>query len=219
MWGTIIAAAWSAAAKLYSNYKSSQAAQSALKKQEQGTAEKRKMLTDWYNRDYNEDATQRADAQRMLTLVSEQLKNRNKAAQGRAAVMGATEEGVAAEKERNNKAYADIVSNIAATNEARKDKLKENYQKGMLGLKDEDIAREVTAENNRATNIANAGATAASVLSSAGAGIDKAFEKGGVSFDTGGDDKSSNNTASADGSTTDENGNKYETNKYKKQTI
>lgn len=52
----------------------------------------------WYNRRYNEDATQRADAQRILTLTNENIRNRNRQAAGTQAIMGGTEESVAAAK-------------------------------------------------------------------------------------------------------------------------
>lgn len=82
---------------------------------------------DWYDRRYNEDATQRADAQRILTQTEESIKQRNKAAAGSAAVMGGTDESVAAAKEANNKALADATSQIAADAEARKDNIEATY--------------------------------------------------------------------------------------------
>ena len=36
----------------------------------------------WYDRRYNEDATQRADAQRILTITNENIKQRNQQAAG-----------------------------------------------------------------------------------------------------------------------------------------
>ena len=82
---------------------------------------------DWFRRRYNEDATQRADAQRILNMTEEAIKRRNKAAIGRQAVMGGTEESVASEKERNNQAYADTMSQIAAAGEQRKDAIEQQY--------------------------------------------------------------------------------------------
>ena len=52
---------------------------------------------------------------------------RNKAAAGSAAVMGGTDESVAAAKEANNKALADATSQIAADAEARKDNIEATY--------------------------------------------------------------------------------------------
>ena len=49
----------------------------------------------WYNRRYNEDGTQRADAQRLLTNTQDLLRRQTKAAQGANAVTGASTEAVA----------------------------------------------------------------------------------------------------------------------------
>jgi hypothetical protein len=81
----------------------------------------------WYDRRYNEDATQRADAQRVLTMTEESIKNRNKQAAGTQAVMGGTEESVAATKAANNQALADATSQIAVNAEARKDNIENQY--------------------------------------------------------------------------------------------
>lgn len=96
---------------------------------------------DWYNRRYNEDPTQRASAQRMLTMTEEAIKRRNRAAEGRAAVMGGTDESIAETKEANNKALADVTAQIAAAGDARKDAIeqqylnrKERYDDALLGI-------------------------------------------------------------------------------------
>jgi hypothetical protein len=82
---------------------------------------------DWYNRRYNEDATQRASAQRAITQTQEAIKERNKQAAATAAVTGGTEESVAATKEANAKALADTTSAIVANGEARKDNVESTY--------------------------------------------------------------------------------------------
>ena len=82
---------------------------------------------DWFDRRYNEDATQRADAQRVLTNLNETIRNRNKQVAGAQAVMGGTEESVAAAKAINNEAIADATSNIAVAAEARKADIENTY--------------------------------------------------------------------------------------------
>lgn len=81
----------------------------------------------WYDRRYNEDATQRADAQRVLSKTEEMIKNRNRQAAGTQAVMGGTDESVAAEKAVNSQAMADAASQIAANGERRKDQIESQY--------------------------------------------------------------------------------------------
>lgn len=87
----------------------------------------RKKNQDWYDRRYNEDATQRADAQRILTQTEESIKQRNRQAAGAAAVMGGTDESVAAAKAANNEALADATAQIAANADARKDNIEATY--------------------------------------------------------------------------------------------
>lgn len=102
-------------------------ASKAIKRAKKNIEAQRKKNQDWYDRRYNEDATQRADAQRILTQTEESIKQRNKQAAGSAAVMGGTDESVAAAKAANNQALADATSQIAANAEARKDNIEATY--------------------------------------------------------------------------------------------
>lgn len=104
------------------------AASKAMKKMQRNVEAQRKANQDWFDRRYNEDATQRADAQRLLTMTQESIKNRNRHVAGAQAVMGGTEESVAAAKEAGNRALADATSTIAANAEARKDNIEQQYQ-------------------------------------------------------------------------------------------
>lgn len=126
----LISAAASIGGKLYGDVTAKQNAQ----KQEDIINGLQQKNESWYQRRYNEDFTQRADAQRVLQQASEGLKNRNKAAQGRAAVMGATEEGVAAEKQRNNAAYGDALGSVAAASAASKAAVEQQYQQTNAAL-------------------------------------------------------------------------------------
>lgn len=99
----------------------------AMKRAKRNVEAQRKKNQDWYDQRYNEDATQRADAQRILTQTEESIKQRNRAAAGSAAVMGGTDESVAAAKAANNEALADATSKIAANAEARKDNIEATY--------------------------------------------------------------------------------------------
>ena len=98
-------------------------ASKALRQMKRNVEAQRKSNQDWYDQRYNEDATQRADAQRLLTMTEESIRKRNQQAAGSAAVMGGTDESVAAAKEANGKALSDTMSNINASAEARKDQI------------------------------------------------------------------------------------------------
>ncbi len=122
--GSAIGAGMQAAGAIFGGIKTAKAmkeVQANLKKQQEANQ-------DWYDRRYNEDATQRADAQRLLTMTEESIKNRNRQAAGAAAVMGGTEESVAAAKAANNQALADTMSNINAQADARKDAIEQQFQ-------------------------------------------------------------------------------------------
>ena len=121
----------------------------------------------WYDRRYNEDATQRADAQRILTLTEESIRNRNRQAAGAQAVMGGTDESTAAAKAANAQALADATSQIAAGAENRKDQIEQTYQQ-----RDSQINE---ALNNLEINKAQAISQAVQGVAKAGAGIAGAF--------------------------------------------
>lgn len=102
-------------------------ASKAMKKVKRNIEQQQRENQDWYDRRYNEDATQRADAQRMITMVNDSIKKRNKQAAGAAAVMGGSEEAVAMAKEANKQALSDTTSQIVANAEQRKDNIEQQY--------------------------------------------------------------------------------------------
>ncbi|MES5167881.1 hypothetical protein ABVC73_05000 [Prevotella melaninogenica] len=142
-------------------------ASKAIKKMKANLEAQRKKNQDWYNQRYNEDATQRADAQRILTKTEEAFRNRNRAAQGAAAVMGGTEESVAATKAANSQALADATSQIAVNGEARKDQIEQTYQQN-----DRDIQNQLNSlEQKKAEEISQAARGVASAASGIGSSM------------------------------------------------
>lgn len=150
--GTLISAAAGLGGNLYGNI----AAKKNAEKQEGVIRGLQQDNENWYNRRYNEDFTQRADAQRVLQQASNTLRERNKAAQGRAAVMGATADGVAAEKEANSQAYADAVSRVAAAGASNKDAIEQQYMQQKANLE----GQLGSMYGNRAANTSLAGSQA-----------------------------------------------------------
>lgn len=104
-------------------------ASKAMRKVKENLENQVKDNQNWLDRRYNEDATQRADAQRILTMVDDGIRQRNKAAAGVQAVAGGTEESVASEKAANNRAMADAASQIAAAGDRRKDQIEAQYMR------------------------------------------------------------------------------------------
>lgn len=123
MWGAIIGAGLSAAGSIFGGMASARANRRA-----QEDLNRRKMENEArYDRMYNEDVTQRADAQALLSRVEDSIRRRNQAAVGRSAVMGGSGADVAAAKEANNEALSHAVSEIASRGDARKERAEEQY--------------------------------------------------------------------------------------------
>lgn len=111
-------------------------ASKAMKKVKSNLQQQKQANQNWYDRRYNEDATQRADAQRILAKTEESIRNRNKQAAGVQAVMGGTEESVAATRAANNDAIAEAASQIAVNADARKDRIEQTFQNNNARLDD-----------------------------------------------------------------------------------
>lgn len=142
-------------------------ASKAMKKVKRNLQEQKQSNQAWYDRRYNEDATQRADAQRILTHTIDNIRQRNQAAAGAQAVMGGTDESVAATKAANNEALADAVSQIAVNGERRKDQIEGQYR-----TTDSNLDAQL---NNLEINKAKAVTQAIGGVAQAGAGLAEAF--------------------------------------------
>lgn len=125
----------------------------------------------WYDRKYNEDTTKRADTVRLLTQMQEQIKNRNKAAKGRQAVMGGTEDSTTAVKEANNKTLADTTSQIVAANEARKDAIEGQYQARKDAIQNKRMGLEAEKAAGTASVAAGVAGTAANIAATIDGGL------------------------------------------------
>ena len=145
----------------------------ARKKQEQMIAQQQRENQAWYDRTYNADPTKRADTVRLLTQMQEQIKNRNKAAKGRQAVMGGTEDSTTAVKEANNKTLADTTSQIVAANEARKDAIEQQYQRNKRSIQGQQMQMEAEKSADTANVAAGVAGTAANIAAAVDSGTGK----------------------------------------------
>lgn len=148
----------------------------ARRKQEQMIAQQQRENQAWYDRTYNADPTKRADTVRLLTQMQEQIKNRNKAAKGRQAVMGGTEDSTTAVKEANNKTLADTTSQIVAANDARKDNIEQQYRERKNQLNNQQMGIEAEKAADTANVVSGIAGTAANLATSldSGGGVKKA---------------------------------------------
>ena len=161
--GSIAGGALGAAGSIFGGISASK----AMRRVKKNLKAQKEANQNWYDRRYNEDATQRADAQRILTQTEESIRNRNRQAAGAQAVMGGTDESTAAAKAANAQALADATSQIAAGAENRKDQIEQTYQQ-----RDSQINE---ALNNLEMNKAQAISQAVQGVAKAGAGIAGAF--------------------------------------------
>lgn len=145
----------------------------ARKKQEQMIAQQHRENQAWYDRTYNADPTKRADTVRLLTQMQEQIKNRNKAAKGRQAVMGGTEDSTTAVKEANNKTLADTTSQIVAANDARKDNIEQQYLNRKNQLQNQQMSIDAEKAADTANAVAGVAGTAANIAASLDSGVGK----------------------------------------------
>ncbi len=161
--GSIAGGALGAAGSIFGGISASK----AMRRVKKNLQAQKQANQNWYDRRYNEDATQRADAQRILTQTEESIRNRNRQAAGVQAVMGGTDESTAAAKAANAQALADATSQIAVNAENRKDQIEQTYQQ-----RDSQINE---ALNNLEINKAQAISQAVQGVAKAGAGIAGAF--------------------------------------------
>lgn len=145
----------------------------ARRKQEQMIAQQQRENQAWYDRTYNADPTKRADTVRLLTQMQEQIKNRNKAAKGRQAVMGGTEDSTTAVKEANNKTLADTTSQIVAANDARKDNIEQQYMNRKNQLQNQQMSIDAEKAADTANAVAGVAGTAANIAASLDSGAGK----------------------------------------------
>ena len=145
----------------------------ARQKQEQMIAQQQRENQAWYDRTYNADPTKRADTVRLLTQMQEQIKNRNKAAKGRQAVMGGTEDSTTAVKEANNKTLADTTSQIVAANESRKDNIEQQYMNRKNQLQNQQMGLDAEKAADTANAVAGVAGTAANIAAAIDGGLGK----------------------------------------------
>ena len=168
MIGAIVGAATGLASSIYGGIASARAA----RKQKNEIARQKEANKAWYERRYNEDATQRGDAQRLLTKTREAYGKRNREAAATQAVVGGSDESVAATREANAKGLADTASQINAASEARKDSVEESYRN-----QDQQLAGQLSAlEAQRSANIANATSQAIGAAAQLGSALDGSIE-------------------------------------------
>ena len=122
----------------------------------------------WYNRKYNEVGTESAAAQRALTAMRDAQQQRMNRASGAAAVSGASSESVAAEKAAANKTIGDTVSAIAARDDARKERVDDEYRRERRAIENARDNISLQKQQNMAAATSQALNTAGNIIAIGG---------------------------------------------------
>lgn len=162
----VAAAAISAAASIGNSIFGGISANKQKKKRLAAINKAQRENRNWYNRRYNEDATQRADAQRMLTRTNDAIKKRTKAAYGRKAVVGGTDAALASTQQANAEAMGNAMSNIVTNAEARKDNIEAQYRERDQQLEAQKSGVEAAASQAKRENTAAAATGAINAMGS-----------------------------------------------------
>ena len=122
----------------------------------------------WYTRKYYENNTQSAAANDALTKMRKAMQERMNRASGAAAVSGASSESVAAEKAAANKAIGDTVSAIAARDDARKERVEDEYRREKRAIENARDNISLQKQQNTAAATSQALNTAGNIIALGG---------------------------------------------------
>lgn len=160
--GAIIGGGLNAASSIFGGV----LANKAMNKVRKNLQQRQKANKAWYDQRYNEDALQRADAQRVLAQTEEIIRNRSRQSAGTQAVMGGTEASAAAAREANSQTLSSTMASMAASAESRKDAVEQQYMKTRDSLDDSlndleikkagEIAKAVQGVADAGSNMAKA---------------------------------------------------------------
>ncbi len=144
MWGAIIGAA----TQVGSMTASSILQKKQARQRERDLDKQREESRRWFDLQYNQDPLQRADSQRLLNKTMEAIRDRNREAEATKAVVGGTDESVAATKAANAKALSDTMGSIAAANEQRKENAVNTYRNEQSAFDQQQLQSSLQKSNN-----------------------------------------------------------------------
>lgn len=156
--GAGLGIAGSVGSAIFGGSKAAKAADQANKLLENQQSDNQK----WYDRRYNEDYSQTAEAQNLMNFARNEAEKQFRRAEGAAAVAGGTEESVARAKRDANEMLSQTASNIAAQGTARKDAIEQQY----LNTKNSLTQQQIQNLQQKAQNISAAAGQASSAFGS-----------------------------------------------------
>lgn len=157
-WGKILEGAGygvKATGSIFGNIFSSSAARKANRLINQQIDKQEQRATSDFESQYYADPAQLAGNQLALTKMQQYLQDQRKARAGANAVAGGTEESVAAAKAVDNKTVSDLAGGMAASTEARRNALRDQYNATMTNISNARIAQIQNENNQKQQNIGN----------------------------------------------------------------
>ena len=139
----------------------------AASKQRKSAKQEMAANNNYLAKKYYEDATQRADAQAVINSMKESLASANRNQAGTNAVMGASNEVVAAQKQAASNAIADTMQSINAAAVQQKDNLESNVRAQNAALNEQirnSYGQQAQAIQNMAQQVGNVGSNIMSNL-------------------------------------------------------
>lgn len=109
----------------------------------------------WYNKEYNSDYTKRADVQNVIRQMRDEFKLQGDIDKGLQTVTGGTNEMELAQRDRRNRAMANLFGNLAAQGARHKDNVDREYRNrkyALQGLTHDEMNQEAQSANNLAYN-------------------------------------------------------------------
>ena len=137
-----------------------------MKKARQNIADQRSKNQTWYDKEYNTDYTQRADAQAVLNKTKEMADASRRRARNMGVVAGATDEAVAMDNEASNKMVSDTMGAINQSADAYKQNVQAQFKQTEQGLDNAEYQSHVAQANQIAQAGAQAGQAGASIVGS-----------------------------------------------------
>lgn len=124
------------------------------KKAEEEMQRQRSANNDWYRRRYNEDYTQTAEAQGLMTKAREYAQDQIRNAVGRQAVMGGTTEVETARKQGAD-LMSDTLSDLAAMGIRRKENIENQYmqREAQISQQYQNMYNQQAANSTAAANM------------------------------------------------------------------
>ena len=137
-----------------------------MKKARKNLADQRSKNQTWYDKEYNTDYTQRADAQAVLNKTKEMADANRRRARNMGVVAGATDEAVAMDNEASNKMVSDTMGAINQSADAYKQNVQAQFKQTEQGLDNAEYQSHVAQANQIAQAGAQAGQAGASIVGS-----------------------------------------------------